>query len=87
MNYKDCISIKPRLASTWLVEFADGTIQLLILDKEFTVERVVDYVKTYNPRSEFEITMIDVGHFVVDTVINSFTPDGRKVNQDMCVSV
>lgn len=76
--------IIPRLASVWLVE-SGRTKKLLVLDKEFTIERVVEMLKAHGAR-RFVVSIVDVGEFNLDQdkpIENSYSSDGRGVDQDM----
>lgn len=83
MKYEDACSIEPRLSTVWVVEFETGAKELHVWHRSTKVEDVVSAIKTFHPGEKFTVGMIDVGIFNLHSVQNSYTPDARKINQDM----
>lgn len=87
MKYTEVPPIKSRLSTIWMVEFESGKKELHVWHRETKIEDVVNAVRVFHPHEKFTVSMIDVGIFNILSVQNSYTPDGRKVNQDMEVKI
>lgn len=86
MHYSECKPIEARLATVWKVTFANGHQMLQIWCKEARIEQVVEHTKVLYPNSRFTVGIITVGEFNLDEktpVVQSYSDDARKLNQDM----
>lgn len=87
MKYKDCVPISESICKVFLVKSKNDPRfpKLFALDKSFTIDKVVEMLNNHGYKN-FTIQNIDVGEFNLDNinpVTNSFSLDGRELNQDM----
>ena len=79
MRYEAGKPIESRPGSAWLVE-AEGRRFLQVWHPEATITEVVRHCRVFHER--FTVAQVWVGEFEVVEVIQSYAPDGRKVDQD-----
>jgi hypothetical protein len=85
MDYSDCIPIRGRICTAWLVKFKDCT-KLLLWASDAKIEQVVQYINLHYSNNSFCVQEIDVGDFNLDSAnpsSNYYSSDGRTVNQDL----
>lgn len=88
MDYKDCVPLRTVECITWLIEEivpegACANKYILCTDPSFTVQQVIDYVKTHKLMRKFTIMTINVGLFELAGKFDYYTRDARKVNHNL----
>lgn len=84
-RYEEVIPIRTRAHSVWIVEYESGALQLLVMDKEFTMERVVEYLRIHGEEKKWEVGLMGVGAFNLDPKRpheQYMMDDARRVNQE-----
>lgn len=79
------VSIRTRVHSVWMVEFKSGRKKLLVLDKGFSVEEVVQMLLDRGSR-DFIVGLMGVGEFNLDSDCpwdHFYMDDARRVNERM----
>lgn len=79
------IGIRTRVHSVWMIEFKSGRKKLLILDKGFSVEEVVQMLLDRGSR-DFIVGLMGVGEFNLDSDCpwdHFYMDDARRVNERM----
>jgi hypothetical protein len=87
LPYEQCKPIRASSSSVWLVEFTNGRKEIHVWHKDATIINIVEHIKNHNKGKEFTVERQDVGIYVVNYVQNSYSGDGRRVNQNMCVVI
>ena len=84
MQLKDCPPIKTVNCSAWLIEFGSER-RLEIWNTLTTIEKVIEYTKSWNKDKKFRISRIDTGSFKLSEILEDYSLDPRTVDQDFDV--
>lgn len=84
MKYQEVIPIQTHPCSAWIVTEPSGTKKLMLYAPEALME---DIVRSGLITPGSRIQRIDVGEFVIQKILTSYSGDGRSVDTNFEVSI
>ena len=87
MKLYECISLPETcISSVWEVKFEDGRYQLHIMDRDFTIERVIKFIKVHYS-GDFRVRPISVGAVEIKSLIDGYWSDSRWVTSKLDIYI